>query len=87
MQGIIRIGDFTTGGGVVLAGSTAMKFGGLGVARCGDPVLCPMPGHGLTVIAQGHTSFKDNGLPVAFNGHFCACGCLLISSMPDAGAS
>ncbi|MFP3518665.1 PAAR domain-containing protein [Pseudomonas sp. SIMBA_077] len=87
MQGIIRIGDLTTGGGVVLAGSTTMKFGAMGVARVGDPVMCPVPGHGMTVIVQGHSSFKDNGQPVAFNGHVCACGCLLISSMPQAGAS
>ena len=87
MQGIIRIGDVTTGGGVVTAGSTAMKFGGIGVARCGDPVMCPIPGHGLTVVAQGRSAFKDNGLPVAFSGHSCGCGCLLISSMPEAGAS
>jgi uncharacterized Zn-binding protein involved in type VI secretion len=87
MQGIIRIGDKTTGGGSVLSGSTAMQFGGIGVAREGDPVLCPIPGHGRTVIAEGHPAFKDDGLPVAFQGHRCACGCTLISSLPAAGAS
>jgi uncharacterized Zn-binding protein involved in type VI secretion len=30
--------------------------------------------------------FKDNGVPIAFHGHRCACGCLLISSMPQASA-
>jgi uncharacterized Zn-binding protein involved in type VI secretion len=87
MEGIIRVGDVTTGGGIVLSGSTAKKFGGIGVARVGDPVMCPIIGHGPTVIAQGRTSYKDNGMPVAFQGHCCACGCVLISSMPAAGAS
>lgn len=87
MQGIIRIGDTTTGGGVVLSGSTVMKFAGIGVARCGDPVMCPLPGHGMTVIAQGHCAFNDNGLAVAFNGHLCACGCVLISSLSAAVAN
>ncbi|MGF6093166.1 PAAR domain-containing protein [Pseudomonas sp. 18173] len=87
MKSIIRIGDKTTGAGTVLSGSLAMKFAGFGVARQGDPVLCPIPGHGRTVIAEGHPAFKDQGIPVAFDGHLCACGCALISSLPEAGAS
>lgn len=87
MKGIIRIGDATTSGGRVLAGSDAMHFGGIGAARQGDPVSCPLPGHGLTTIAEGHPWFGDGGRPVAFHGHRCACGCLLLTSLPDAGAS
>ena len=87
MKNIIRIGDSTTGGGIVLSGSADTKFEGIGVAREGDPVSCLIPGHGPTVIAQGHPVFKDNGVPIAFQGHLCACGCMLISSLPEAGAS
>ncbi|MGA9664511.1 MAG: PAAR domain-containing protein [Pseudomonas alloputida] len=86
MKGVIRVCDVTSGGGVVLFGSIILQFGGIGVAREGDPVSCPVPGHGRTVIAEGHPAFRDNGLPVAFDGHRCACGCVLISSMPNAGA-
>ncbi|MFF7064555.1 PAAR domain-containing protein [Pseudomonas sp. NPDC008258] len=86
MRGIIRVGDKTSGGGTVLSGSSTMSFGGIGVARQGDPVLCPIPGHGRTVISEGHARFRDNGLPVAFNGHLCGCGCALISSLTQAGA-
>lgn len=86
MRCIIRIGDKTTGGGTVITGSITMQFGGVGVAREGDPVDCPVPGHGRSVIAEGHSAFRDNGVPVAFDGHRCACGCVLISSMPNAGA-
>ncbi|MBT2342098.1 MULTISPECIES: PAAR domain-containing protein [Pseudomonas] len=87
MKNIIRIGDKTTGGGTVQSGSAVMKFDGIGVAREGDPVKCPVPGHGRTVVAEGHPTFNDNGVPVAFDGHLCACGCALISSLSDAGAS
>lgn len=87
MNGIIRIGDKTTGGGTVLSGSSGVQFDGIGVAREGDPVHCPIPGHGRTVIAEGHPAFKDNGVPVAFHGHRCACDCTLISSLPVAGVS
>lgn len=84
MKNIIRIGDKTTGDGTVQSGSTVMKFGDIGVARAGDPVNCP--GHGRTIVAEGHPTFKDNGVPVAFDGHLCTCGCALISSMPGARA-
>lgn len=85
MKGVILIDDKTTRSGKVLSGSSTMKFDGIGVARKGDPVECPA--HGRTVIAEGHPTFKDNGIPVAFHGHRCACGCTLISSLPRASAS
>ncbi|MBT8769593.1 PAAR domain-containing protein [Pseudomonas sp. DB1] len=87
LQTILRVGDKATGGGVVIAGSTTMKFRGIGVARVGDPVCCPLPGHGPTVIAEGHDVFKDHGVPVAFHGHLCACGCALLTSLPEATAN
>ncbi|MDF7681811.1 PAAR domain-containing protein [Enterobacteriaceae bacterium ESL0689] len=86
MKGIIRVGDKTTGGGRVLSGSTKMKFHGIGVARLGDPVNCAIQGHGQTVIVQGHPTFKDHGVPVAFDNYLCGCGCRLISSLPQAMA-
>ena len=84
MKGIIRTGDKTTGGGTVLGGSSAMKFDGIGAARQGDPVSCPIPGHGSTMIAEGHPNVREQGVPLAFDGHRCACGCLLITSLPRA---
>jgi len=86
MKGVIREGDKNSGGGTVLSGSAAKRFNGIVVAREGDPVLCPVPGHGYTVIAEGHPGYRDNGVPVAFEGHRCACGCILLSSLPTAGA-
>lgn len=85
MKGIIRIGDKTTSGGSVLTGSTNRKFHGIGVARVGDRVSCPA--HGETVVKEGHPTFNDQGIPIAFHGHRCACGCALITSLPEATAS
>lgn len=42
MLQIIRKGDKTTHGGSVLTASETMKFGGIGVARKGDKVSCPI---------------------------------------------
>ncbi|MGK6327207.1 PAAR domain-containing protein [Erwinia sp. DT-104] len=87
MKGIIRIGDKTTGGGQVEAGSEKMRFQGIGVARINDPVSCPIQGHSPSFIVQGHSTMKDNGIPVAFHGDRCSCGCTLISSLINATTS
>ncbi|CDL85217.1 PAAR domain-containing protein [Xenorhabdus szentirmaii] len=82
MKSIVRLGDKTTHGGAVLTGSSTMFFGNLAVARKGDAVSCPI--HGVTMIIEGHPDFLDEGIPVAFHGHACGCGCTLISSLPAA---
>lgn len=84
MQPIIRKGDSTTHGGSVMSGSTTMKFGGVQVARKGDTVSCPIKGHGPTTIIEGNPHYLDQGIPVAFHGHRCGCGCTLISSFSAA---
>lgn len=84
MLPIIRKGDKTTHGGTVQTGSETMLFGGIGVARKGDKVSCPIKGHEPTTITEGNPDFLDNGVPVAFQGHKCGCGCRLKSSLPAA---
>ncbi|ELN2579089.1 MULTISPECIES: PAAR domain-containing protein [Enterobacteriaceae] len=84
MLQIIRKGDKTTHGGSVMTCSGTMIFGGIGVARKGDMVSCPIPGHGPTTIIEGNPDYLDNGIPVAFHGHKCGCGCTLISSFVPA---
>ncbi|SQI35960.1 Uncharacterized conserved protein [Leminorella richardii] len=79
LVGVIRLGDKTTHGGTVISASSTMTFHGVPVARLGDSVTCPL--HNLTVIAEGNASFTDNGIPIAFDGHQCACGCRLIASL------
>lgn len=87
MKGIIRIGDKITSGGQVMDGSKIMKFVGIGVARKDDPVSCPILGHSPSFIAEGHPTMTDNGIPVAFHGYKCSCGCTLISSLGNATTS
>lgn len=87
MKGIVRIGDKNTGGGIVQDGSKKMIFAGIGVARKGDPVICPISGHNPSFISEGHPTMNDNGIPVAFHGYKCTCGCTLISSLGNATTS
>lgn len=83
MPGVIRIGDTTSSGGKVIQGSTGVTFQGKAVSCLGDKVICPV--HGITVIAEGDTGSKITGKPIALHGHRCGCGCVLITSLPNAG--
>ncbi|MCC8423125.1 PAAR domain-containing protein [Photorhabdus thracensis] len=87
MNSIIRIGDKTTCGGQVISGSLAMKFNGIGVARKGDKVACPVTGQNSSVIIEGNPECCDDGDPIAFHGCRCACGGVLLSSLLDVTAS
>lgn len=51
------------------------------IACQGDAVRCNL--HGRTEIAEGSDLFQVDDRPVALDGHRCACGCTLVSSMPD----
>jgi uncharacterized Zn-binding protein involved in type VI secretion len=78
---VVRIDDANDHGGKVLTGSQKIKFGGRGVARKGDKVSCPQ--HGVNEIIEGSKNYFDNGVPVALDGHRCACGCRLIASITN----
>ncbi|AIY42075.1 hypothetical protein LT85_2917 [Collimonas arenae] len=81
---IIRLGDKTTHGGVVISASSIHTIRGLGIARVGDMVTCPQSGHGTNPIVEGSPTFTIDGRQVALHGHHTACGCALISSIPTA---
>jgi uncharacterized Zn-binding protein involved in type VI secretion len=81
---IIRLGDMTSHGGRVITASVTHTVAGIGIARVGDKIFCPMPGHGVNVIVNGALTFLIGGRMVALQGHYGACGCMLISSLVSA---
>lgn len=87
MKRVIRLGDPTTHGGVVVSASSTTVINGKPVARVGDTVACPRKGHGTVVIVEGDPSWSEGGRAVALEGHKCSCGCALISTLPSLGRS
>lgn len=81
---IIRLGDKTTHGGVVISASPIHTIHGKGIARVGDMVSCPKSGHGNNPIVEGSQTFTIDGRAVALHGHHSACGCALIASLSTA---
>ncbi|MFS2025514.1 PAAR domain-containing protein [Massilia sp. GER05] len=78
---IIRLGDPTSHGGKVISASTTHIISGIGIARVGDSVSCPILGHGINPIIEGAPTFLIGDRMVALQGHHSACGCTLISSL------
>ncbi|MAA73798.1 MAG: hypothetical protein CMN28_03730 [Salinisphaeraceae bacterium] len=79
---LIVMGDATSHGGRVLAGSPASTTGGRPVARVGDAVTCPIPGHGSNRIVSGDACLIVDGQPAARHGDKTACGASLLASQP-----
>jgi uncharacterized Zn-binding protein involved in type VI secretion len=79
-QPIIRLGDFTTHGGVVVSGAPATTVDGIPPARVGDMTTCPISGHGANAIVSGDSTTIVDGSPVARQGDMTACGASLIAS-------
>lgn len=85
MKGIIRLGDPTSHGGKVITASSHTFIKTKPVARVGDLVSCPIPGHGVNPIVEGEANLLDEGKKIALDGHKTACGCSLISTLDDVG--
>lgn len=82
MKRVIRLGDPTTHGGKVVSATSHHMIYGKPVARLGDQVMCPIPGHGVTTIVEGDPTWLIDGIPVALEGHKTSCGASLISTLP-----
>ncbi|WP_409364332.1 PAAR domain-containing protein [Burkholderia sp. Bp9031] len=78
----VRQGDKLEHGGEVTGGSPWTTFMGMPLARKGDEATCTL--HGPTFIDEGADKFPDHdNKPFALDGHRCACGCRLISLLPN----
>lgn len=81
-DGVIRVGDATTHGGRVLTGQQNYIIHGKAVVVEGDLVSCPIKGHGVCPVINGHPTIFVNGKRVAFHGSHTGCGAQLITSDP-----
>lgn len=76
---VIRLGDTSDHGGVVVSSASKYSFEGMLVARKGDMFSCPLPGHGVNPIVEGSGKYSCEGQPIARQGDHTACGASLIS--------
>jgi len=83
MHGVIRLGDPHSHGGCVSSASGAI-FAGKPVMLAGDMISCPI--HGAVPVNQGHPTWKMKGKSVIVDGCVAMCGCMLHTTLPNAGA-
>jgi uncharacterized Zn-binding protein involved in type VI secretion len=81
MKDVIRLGDLTTHGGVVLQAFSHTDLNGKPIAGVGHNVSCPLC-KGIFPIAEGSSTYAVDGIPVALDGMKTACGATLIASGP-----
>ena len=79
---LIRLGDKTSHGGVVIQASSESTVDGIGIARMGDKTVCPA--HGSAPIVSGDSSLIIDGKPAARAGDKTACGATLIAGQQNA---
>lgn len=81
MPNVIRLGDPTSHGGLVIkVAATHYTIEGIPVAGIGDLCSCPIPGHGVCTIVEGNPHHVVDGVPIAYEGHKTSCGASLIST-------
>ncbi len=79
MQDIVREGDMTDHGGVVMQGFDNTDLNGRKIAGLGHLVSCPKC-KGVFPIAEGSSNYDIGGVPVALHNMKTACGASLIAS-------
>jgi uncharacterized Zn-binding protein involved in type VI secretion len=82
-NGLIRVGDKTSHGGVVITGDPTWQVNDKQVARVGDKATCPKCKRVVTIISSRHPTLTTNGAPIAYDGDMTDCGATLISSTND----
>jgi uncharacterized Zn-binding protein involved in type VI secretion len=80
MAAIVRIGDPSSHGGVMIQGGGSFKVNGLNVCVDGDLHNCPI--HGITPVSSS-ISLKSNGKSVVKVGCTAACGAVITAGSPD----
>lgn len=85
-QPIVRLGDSTSHGGVVVSAAPTTSVDGKPPARVGDMTVCPIKGHGSNPIVSGDSTCVVEGSPIARQGDMTACGATLIASQGTSSA-
>mgnify|MGYP006269340739 CR=1 FL=1 len=79
MPSVARLGDTSDHGGSIISSASKTIVEGILVARVGDMHSCPIPGHGVTAITSGSSTFICEGAATAVVGSVCGCGATINS--------
>lgn len=81
MKRIVRLGDKTSHGGVVVSASSTFDIMGKPAALLHDSVSCPR--HGNNTLVECSAEYHENGRGIAYEGCKTACGATVYASCHD----
>lgn len=76
-------GCSTSHGGVCIASATQTPINDLQPIRIGDNHICPIPGHGGSVVVGGSQTVIVEGVGVSRLGDSTSCGATIIQADDD----
>src|SRR6185437_6493965 len=85
LGGLLRLGDPSSHGGVMITASGPDNTMDHGVDCCveGDLHACPIEGHGVTPVSPTFFTVITNGIIQLHGGDIAGCGAILFSTTPD----
>lgn len=81
MKPVVRLGDKTSHGGVVISASSTFDIMGRSAALLNDTVSCPK--HGNNAITECSFDYDENGRGIVYEGCKTACGAIVYASCQD----
>jgi uncharacterized Zn-binding protein involved in type VI secretion len=82
MSEIVRLGDQSDHGGVMITATGTFVVDGKATCISGNIHKCPIPGHGDTPVTATRT-FRNKTIPVICVGDKAGCGATLIRGSSD----
>lgn len=76
MKSIIRLGDTSDHGGLMVTATAHFKANDTKGCITGDLHRCPIHGHGVTSVT-GHSTVTSNGVSILLQGDVAGCGAVL----------
>ncbi len=83
MSAVVRLGDISNHGGVIITACANVIVNGIHVAVNGSLHSCPLPGHGITAMTSNSTTIADGQPVVRVNIDQAGCGAIIPMASPD----
>lgn len=86
MAKIVRLGDTSDHGGVMISAGSTVLVNGIPMCVDQDMHQCPIKGHGITPVT-GTASYKSNGKNGVKTGDVAGCGAVIDTGSEDSSTA
>lgn len=86
MAKIVRLGDASGHGGVMISAGSTVLVNGIPMCVDQDMHSCPIKGHGVTPVT-GTASFRSSGRRGIKTGDMAGCGAVIVTGSEDSSTN